>query len=956
MKKLFFLCILTGFILFPGHAQVPGSFKYQAILRDASGNPLISRSVKLRISIISETETGTIVYMETHAVTTSPLGLADLEIGRGVRSTSYGTFGSIKWQTGKYFLKTELDPNGGTSYTLSGTTQLLSVPYALYAANGDAKSRFEVYGDPALPSDTALFEVKDKTGFTVFAVYEDGAILNVTNTGKGGKGGFAVGSRTAGKAGKVEEIMWLSPDTARFSINDAVRFDMGIPTGKGGKGGFAVGGRSTGKGPNDDYFNISPNTAVDVITTQPRILWYPRKEAFLAGRVLVEHPDSVGTNSTALGFESKAVGNWSQAFGFKSMAHRDYATAIGKNAVAAGMNSFAFGDGARALQDDAYAFGAFTISQGRGSFALGYVGRDSVGPTGKPTLASGDASFAFGLGTTATNVGSMGMGAEVESRGVFSFATGFRSIAYDWCSTALGDSTIALRGASTSMGFKTKALEWASTAMGHETEASGPISVAMGIWTKATGGTSLAMGHKTVSEGNNTIAGGSQSRAKGVNSIAFGDSSITIAPNSMAFGWRTRAGGNESFAFGSSTVAVGNQSVAFGISSIASGTASFAAGNSSRATDSYTASFGTKTQATATSAVAFGDSSIASGYVSTAFGFHTQAIGWTSTTFGQETKASSGQAFAAGYQTHASGGASAAFGGGTLASGMNAFAAGASTVASGSISFAIGNNTRAIGNQSFAGGVEAGAYGNESAAFGFKSRAYGGQSFALGNEVSAKGNHSAAFGLGTISKTYTCFTIGAFNDTSGATVDWFNRYDPVDPLFVVGNGESNSIRSNAFTVLKNGNVGIGYAVPGVKLDIKGGDARLESGKNWLTNSDARYKKNISTLSNSLEKILRIRGVRYDLAEDNIQADVDGKYIGFIAQELEGEFPEFVVTDENGYKAVAYDKMTAVLVEAVKEQEQEITQLRKENTEMKSQLERIKLLEKELLQIKEKLNP
>jgi hypothetical protein len=956
MKKLLFVFILAGFALFSGQAQVPESFKYQAILRDASGNPLVNRSVKLRISIHSETETGTIVFMETHAVTTSSGGLADLEIGRGVRSTSYGTFNAIKWQSGKYFLKTEVDPNGGSSYTLSGTTQLLSVPYALYAANSDAKSRFEVRGDPALSSDTALFEVKDKTGFTVFAVYEDGAILNVTNTGKGGKGGFAVGSRTASKAGTVEEIMWLSPDTARFSINDAVRFDMGIPTGKGGKGGFAVGGRSTSKGPGDDYFNISPNAAVDIITTQPRILWYPRKEAFLAGRVLVEHPDSVGTNSTALGFESKAIGNWSQAFGFKSMAKRDYATAIGKNAVAAGMNSFAFGDGARALQDDAYAFGAFTISQGRGSFALGYVGRDSIGPTGKPTLASGDASFAFGLGTTATNVGSMGMGAEVESRGVFSFATGFRSIAYDWCSTALGDSTIALRGASTSMGFKTKALEWASTAMGHETEAVGPISVAMGIWTRAEGGTSLAMGHRSVSMANNSLAGGSMSRSKGANSIAFGDSSITEGDNSMAVGWHAISHGRESIALGINTVAFGQSSFAINNSTQATGNSSFASGNMTRATEVNTASFGNRTLASAPSAVAFGDSSIASGFVSAAFGFHTQATGWTSTTFGQETKATGGQSIAAGYQTHASGGASAAFGGGTQAIGINAFVSGSSSVASGSTSFASGTNTRAIGAQSFSSGADTRAYGNESAAFGLQTNAIGGQSAAFGNQTTSRGFQSASFGQGTIAKTHVCLAIGFYNDTSGTTVDWFNRWDPVDPVFVVGDGESDSKRSNAFTVLKNGNVGIDTARPTQRLDIVRGNGRVQTGYSWLTNSDLRYKKNITTLDHSLGKIMSLRGVRYDLKEDGNSTPGRGKHIGFIAQELEVQFPEFVVTDIDGYKSVAYDKVTAVLVEAVKEQEQEITQLRKENAEMKSQLERINLLEKELLQIKEKLNP
>ena len=120
-----------------------------------------------------------------------------------------------------------------------------------------------------------------------------------------------------------------------------------------------------------------------------------------------------------------------------------------------------------------------------------------------------------------------------------------------------------------------------------------------------------------------------------------------------------------------------------------------------------------------------------------------------------------------------------------------------------------------------------------------------------------------------------------------------------------------------------GDVGIGTMTPGAKLDIYGGNGRVESTYNWLTTSDVRLKKNITPLNGSLEKVIAIRGVRFDLIEDNAGTPGKGKHIGFIAQELENEFPELVVTDKKGLKAVAYDKMTAVLVEAVKEQQREM---------------------------------
>ena len=116
-----------------------------------------------------------------------------------------------------------------------------------------------------------------------------------------------------------------------------------------------------------------------------------------------------------------------------------------------------------------------------------------------------------------------------------------------------------------------------------------------------------------------------------------------------------------------------------------------------------------------------------------------------------------------------------------------------------------------------------------------------------------------------------------------------------------------------------GNVGIGTGHPSEKLDIAGGNGRVETGYSWLTTSDQRLKNNISTLEGSLDKISRLRGVHFDSKEAGHVNKGDGKHIGVIAQELEKEYPELVVGDEKtGYKAVAYDKLTAVLIEAVKE--------------------------------------
>ncbi len=137
----------------------------------------------------------------------------------------------------------------------------------------------------------------------------------------------------------------------------------------------------------------------------------------------------------------------------------------------------------------------------------------------------------------------------------------------------------------------------------------------------------------------------------------------------------------------------------------------------------------------------------------------------------------------------------------------------------------------------------------------------------------------------------------------------------------------------ALQVTASGGVGIGTNTPGVKFDIVGGSGRVETGQNWLTNSDARYKTNITTLEGALPKILSLRGVRYDMKTEKNIIPGKGKQIGFIAQELEQQFPEFVVTDNKGYKAVAYDKLTAILVNAIKEQQAQIEDLKKQVAEL-----------------------
>jgi len=135
MKTIF--TFFTALLITQGvFAQSPQRLSYQAVIRNASGKLLQGVTVGIRISILQGSTGGNPVYTETHSTTTNINGMITVEIGGG---TSGDDFSAINWANGPYFLKTEVDPNGSINYNITGVTQMLSVPYALYslkAGNG----------------------------------------------------------------------------------------------------------------------------------------------------------------------------------------------------------------------------------------------------------------------------------------------------------------------------------------------------------------------------------------------------------------------------------------------------------------------------------------------------------------------------------------------------------------------------------------------------------------------------------------------------------------------------------------------------------------------------------------------------------------------------------------------------------------------------------------------------
>ncbi len=169
MKKKLLLFIAVLFIALTGFGQAPGIFNYQGVARNSVGNVLQNKSISLRLSIHDGTAAGPTVYSETRTVVTNPFGLFNVQVGSPGASAVVGTILGVNWAVGNKYIQVEIDPNGGSTFTNIGTAQLASVPYAINAASS---------GDLVLPF------TKSQANASI--------LFNITNTGTGGAGSFAV--------------------------------------------------------------------------------------------------------------------------------------------------------------------------------------------------------------------------------------------------------------------------------------------------------------------------------------------------------------------------------------------------------------------------------------------------------------------------------------------------------------------------------------------------------------------------------------------------------------------------------------------------------------------------------------------------------------------------------------------------------------------------------------------
>ena len=190
-------------------------------------------------------------------------------------------------------------------------------------------------------------------------------------------------------------------------------------------------------------------------------------------------------------------------------------------------------------------------------------------------------------------------------------------------------------------------------------------------------------------------------------------------------------------------------------------------------------------------------------------------------------------------------------------------------------------------------------------AMGYQTQASGNNSTAMGYQTSASGHKTTAMGANTTASDYASLVIGQFNSSGSSVTNNATSFNTANTAFVIGNGADSSNKSDAFKVMFNGDTTISNDLT-VSGDI-------------VISSDARLKSNIVTLGSTLPKLLQIDGKSYEMK---------GKQkIGVLAQEIQEVFPELVTKDDNEMLAVNYQGLVPVLINALKEQQSEIDELK-----------------------------
>ena len=393
-NNILFLIACVGLLRFSADslkAQVPAGIPYQAVARNATGNLIVSQPVGIRFSILSDTPSpGTIWFEERHTPTTTDLGQINLTIGTGTLLS--GNFSTIPWEHSNVRLQVDMDPSGGTSYSVSGITVFGTVPYAFRSGASSLSGN-------GVPNGTSVGQTLRWNGTAWVAA------SNMINNGTN----ISINPGTS------------APDLA-LTLGDNISQDGGIVA----KGKYGTGGSTL-------------NTIGDGV----RLIWYPKKAAFRAGNAIGNTWDDsqIGIASWAGGYSTIASGLNSFSFGYGTSASGTFSVSMGSSNEVSGEASAAFGAGNQVAGYWSFAAGKQNVVSNSWATAFGSTNTASAYyslVSGQYNTASGEAAVAFGYLVQARGRYSFAGGYESVASGARSMAFGHGALARSWSEIALG--------------------------------------------------------------------------------------------------------------------------------------------------------------------------------------------------------------------------------------------------------------------------------------------------------------------------------------------------------------------------------------------------------------------------------------------------------------------------------------------------------------------------------------
>jgi len=532
MKNLL-TTLLAVLLVINIYAQSPEKMKYQAVIRNSNGHVVTDQTIGMQISIIQGDLPGTVVYTETHSILSNSQGLTSVEIGTG--AISLGDFSTIDWANGPFFLQIETDPTGGTNYTVTGTNQLLSVPYAMHSKTADSLVDIDSFSwsttgnagtDPAnnfigtTDNQPLKFKVNNiqageiSTGNNTFYGLEAGVsnTIGVVNTANGYQ---ALNSNTSGNHNTATGNKALFENTTgqRNTANGSGALQSNQTGNDNTALGFTsllsntTGQRNAAIGRNALFNNTTGNSSV-AIGTYALYNNTVKSNLVAVGDSALYHNGigatglSYGTRNTAIGSKSLFSNKWgfnNTAVGFQSM----YSDTSGSHNTAIG-----------AMAMYANTRGYINVAVGHYALSDNTIGwsNTAVGTYSMSSNISGDHNTAIGINsmsmnTTGSDNSALGSGT------LFDNTSGYDN-------TAIGE----------------QAMRWNTS--GYENTAIGRFA----LYNNSTAGRNVAVGYEAaenVTTGfyNTAVGWGSgPSTASSKNATAIGRGATTTAWNQVRIG------------------------------------------------------------------------------------------------------------------------------------------------------------------------------------------------------------------------------------------------------------------------------------------------------------------------------------------------------------------------------------------------------------------------------------